>query len=228
MISSSLKLRLLSGLTLGPLALAIIMFGGLPFKIFMALAFGIAVREWINMARKGKHVVRDTILGVSYIGLCFLAFWKLRLDLEQGLFLTFCLCLGVVASDVSAYFSGKTIGGPKLAPAISPNKTWAGFIGGAIGSAAVLSALNYYAAPLGEMVNMQWQPFTTPVMAVVIGLCFSIVGQAGDLLISRYKRKVGVKDTGAIIPGHGGLLDRIDSVMLVTLFFLMAVMELGV
>lgn len=226
-MSPSLKMRMISGFTLGPLALAVIMCGGTPFKVLLAIAFGISVREWINMARMGKHVLRDGVLGVAYIAVCIVAFWKLRLDLEQGMFLTFCLCLGVVASDVGAYFSGKLIGGPKLAPKISPNKTWAGFIGGAISSGLVLWALNHYAASIGRLLDLEWVPFTNDLYAFVIGLLFTVFGQIGDLLISSYKRKVGVKDTGNIIPGHGGLLDRIDSVLLVTLFFLVAVMELG-
>ena len=77
------------------------------------------------------------------------------------------------------------------------------------------------------MMNLEWSSFTNDTYALVIGLLFTVFGQIGDLLISSYKRKVGIKDTGNIIPGHGGLLDRIDSVLLVTLFFLVAVMELG-
>lgn len=227
MAMSSLTKRAISGFTLGPLALAMILYGGLPFKLLLAITFGIAVREWINMTRKSKHVVRDSILGIAYIALCYMAFWKLRLDLEQGVFLMLCLCLTIVASDVAAYFAGKTIGGPKLAPKISPNKTWAGFIGGVVGSALMLTAINHYAPQIGNLANQEWAPFTTTLTAFLIGIGFTIFGQIGDLLVSSYKRKVDVKDTGCIIPGHGGLLDRIDSVLLVTLFFLVAVMELG-
>ena len=227
MISPSFKKRVISGLILGPVTLATIIYGGLPFKLFVAIAYGLAVREWMNMALLGKHVLRDGVLGFAYLTLCFLSFWKLRIDLDQGLFLTFCLLVTVWSSDVAAYFSGKFIGGPKLAPAISPNKTWAGLIGGCLGSAIALTALNFYATPLGNIAGLAWVSFTTWQVAMLIGLFFTVFGQIGDLLVSSYKRKVGVKDTGAIIPGHGGILDRIDSLLLVTLFFLVVVMEIS-
>lgn len=227
MFGASFKNRMISGFTLGPLALAIILYGGIPFKILLALSFGVAVHEWISMAKKGKHIIRDSILGFVYIALCFLAFWKLRLDLDQGVFLVLCLCLGVCVSDVAAYFSGKMIGGPKMAPDISPNKTWAGFLGGALGSGLMVLTLNHFATLIGSIVRLDWTPFTSDLYAFIVGVLFTFFGQIGDLLVSSYKRKVDVKDTGTIIPGHGGLLDRIDSVMLATVFFLIAVMELG-
>lgn len=212
---------------MGPLALAMITYGGMPFKILMALAFGVAVHEWTGMTRKSKHIVRDSVLGFAYLALCFVAFWKLRLDLEQGVFLTFCLCIGVCVSDVAAYFAGKMIGGPKMAPTISPNKTWAGLIGGAVGSAFALAILNHFATFLGSIFGADLVPFTTLTLALIIGAMFTVVGQIGDLIVSSYKRQVGVKDTGSIIPGHGGILDRIDSLLLVGPFFLIAMMELG-
>lgn len=226
MFGASFKNRMISGFTLGPLVLAIILYGGWPFKILAALSFGIAVKEWVGLARLSKHLVRDSILGISYIALCFLAIMKLRLDFDQGMFFAFILCIGVCASDVSAYFAGKMIGGPKLAEKISPNKTWAGLVGGMIGSAIALALLNHFAAFFGGLVGREFTSFTTLGRALVIGASFTIVGQIGDLLISSYKRKVGVKDTGDLIPGHGGILDRIDALLLVSLFFLVVLTEL--
>ena len=226
MASSGFKARLISGLILGPLTLAAIIYGGLPFQIFVALAFGISVKEWMGMVKKGQHVIRDAVLGVVYLLICFAAFLKLRIDFDQGSFLTITLLLGVWASDIGAYFSGKLIGGSKLAPKISPNKTWAGFIGGTLASALALLAMDYFAPSLGQMSGQTFLPFATLPMAFVIGACFTIFGQIGDLLISSYKRRVGVKDTGTLIPGHGGILDRIDSLLLVSVFFLLALSEL--
>ena len=107
------------------------------------------------------------------------------------------------ATDIGAYFVGRTAGGAKLAPSISPGKTWSGLIGG-MAWAAVASAGVGYAFGLGETVHL-----------ALAGAALAIVGQAGDLLESAAKRRAGVKDSGRLIPGHGGLLDRIDGLMAV-------------
>lgn len=219
--------RVISGLVLGPLTLAAIFLGGLFFQAFIAIAFGLAVKEWVRMARISNHAWRDGIIGVLYIAFCMAAFMKLRLDLEQGPYLTITLLIGVWSSDIIAYFSGKFIGGLKLAPKISPNKTWAGFIGGMVGSALALTAMDYFAPVLGAIVCAEFVSFAPLGVAFVFGAFFTIFGQIGDLMISSYKRKVGVKDTGHLIPGHGGILDRIDSLLLVTPFFLIVLQVLG-
>ncbi len=115
------------------------------------------------------------------------------------------------ATDICAYFAGRSIGGPKLAPRISPNKTWAGLIGG-IGGAAVFGYLVAHLLQLGS-------PF------LYIGGAMAVIAQAGDLYESWVKRRAGVKDSGSILPGHGGVLDRLDGllpVVLATLALLMA------
>ena len=115
------------------------------------------------------------------------------------------------ATDICAYFAGRSIGGPKLAPRISPNKTWAGLIGG-IAGAAIFGYLTAYALDLGS-------PF------LYIGGAMAVIAQAGDLYESWVKRRAGVKDSGTILPGHGGVLDRLDGllpVVLATLALLMA------
>jgi phosphatidate cytidylyltransferase len=115
------------------------------------------------------------------------------------------------ATDICAYFAGRSIGGPKLAPRVSPNKTWAGLIGG-IAGAAVFGYLTAYFLDLGS-------PF------LYIGGAMAVIAQAGDLYESWVKRRAGVKDSGTILPGHGGVLDRLDGllpVVLATLALLMA------
>lgn len=226
-ISGDFTARIVSALVLGPLTIVAIFYGGLAFQAFVAIAFGLAFKEWLCMAKKGGHVFRDGVIGIVYIAFCFAAFLKLRLDLDQGLFLTIVLLVGVWASDITAYFSGKFIGGPKLAVKISPNKTWAGFIGGTLGSACALMAMNYYAPDFSRVSGLEFLPFAPLKTAFIIGVFFTVFGQIGDLAISWYKRKVGVKDTGALIPGHGGILDRIDSLLLVTPFFLIVIQVLG-
>lgn len=217
-------MRLISGLILGPLTLAVIVLGGWFFKIFVAVAFGLSVKEWVRMARQGKNLIRDSVLGILYLIMPYIAFIELRINMEQGLFLTFALLLGVWGSDIAAYFSGKLIGGAKMAESISPNKTWAGFLGGMLGSAVTLAVLNELANPVGELLNTQMHAFMSLPQAIIVGALFTVFGQAGDLLISIYKRRVGVKDTGTLIPGHGGLLDRIDSLLMVTPFFYIALL----
>jgi phosphatidate cytidylyltransferase len=226
-ISNSFILRMVSGFILGPLTLVAIFYGGLAFQIFIAVAFGISFKEWVRMAHKGDHFIRDGVIGAVYIALCFAAFLKLRLDLDQGLFLTISLLLGVWSSDIAAYFSGKFIGGAKLAEKISPNKTWAGFIGGILGSACTLAAMSHFAPFFANVSGMDFMPFAPLGAVFMIGALFTVFGQIGDLMISWYKRKVGVKDTGTLIPGHGGILDRIDSLLLVTPFFLIVLQAFG-
>lgn len=219
MITPALKRRLLSIIILLPVTIFAIIEGELIFKIFVAIAFGIAVKEWIRMTRKTDQFWRDAILGCVYMTICFMTFIFLRTEFDQGIFFTVTLLFGVWASDSAAYFSGKLIGGPKLAPKISPNKTWAGFIGGTIGSGVILVLFDYFVPYFSNMAGLEVLPFAPLGMAFVIGALFTVFGQIGDLGMSLYKRKAGVKDTGTLIPGHGGLLDRIDSLMLVTPFF---------
>lgn len=173
----------------------------------------------------------DTLFGTVYIVICSLAFVHLRMhngDHGAGLALSLLLC--VWATDTGAYFVGKTFGGPKMAPAISPNKTLSGLAGGIVSSIAVLFAYAFYIGPalaglfgvglaLPEAIPYLW--------LAALGFTIAVSDQAGDLLISWQKRKVGVKDTGALIPGHGGLLDRIDGLLLAGLVFLLALKGLG-
>lgn len=134
--------------------------------------------------------------GSLYICLAFYSAWLLR-SAEQGLAVFLWLCAMVVMTDVGAYVTGKSLGGAKLAPKISPNKTWAGLIGGM--SASALSSM-LFAVYLDE-----------PIIAFAgIGVSVAVVAQLGDLLESGMKRRVGLKDSSHLIPGHGGVLDRLD------------------
>lgn len=211
MALSTLQKRILSAVVLGPMTLGIIIFGGIPFIILIAIGAVISLYEWIQMARCTPRPFLKSGIGVVYILVCAAAFIFLRLFAAKdeftndgdGLVLSLMVC--VWASDIGAYFTGKKIGGPKLAPKISPNKTWAGFFG------AVLSGGLMFLIALA----VSGWPLKIIFCAFPFGCVFGAVGQAGDLLISMLKRQAGVKDTGTLIPGHGGLLDRIDSLLLV-------------
>ena len=227
---SSLTLRILSALALMPLVLWAIVYGGLPFALLIGVAIILSLREWHFMAK--SQGVPFWATGILYILFCFAAFVYLRLYHSEysGQSLALVMLLCVWSTDIGAYFAGKAIGGPKMAPAISPNKTWAGLIGGIVSSIAAFFLFAHLIGPfLGEAI---WSDMDLPEgfsVPIIIGLGFiiAIIGQIGDLAISFVKRRVGVKDTGVLIPGHGGLLDRIDSLLLVAPVFVLCLKVLG-
>ena len=147
--------------------------------------------------------------GAVYMGLAMCALLDLRLRHEHGFILILWLVLVVVAADVGAYFAGRRFGGRKLWPAVSPGKTWSGAFGGLF-LAAVMGVI--FAAALSS----GW-----PVVRVtLVSLAVAIGSQGGDLLESAVKRRFGVKDSSRLIPGHGGVMDRLDGVMGGTIAFL--------
>lgn len=138
------------------------------------------------------------VAGIGYAGTMLLAPMLLRADMHYG-FLAMVLLFAIVwATDIFAYFAGRAIGGPKLSVAISPKKTWAGAIAGALGAIVVAVAI---AGMLGSV-----NAGTIAVIALVLSVC----AQLGDLLESWIKRRFGVKDASGLIPGHGGAMDRLD------------------
>lgn len=144
--------------------------------------------------------------GLLYAGLVLAGPMLLRRDLHAdfGVLALFYLFAVVWATDILALFAGRRIGGPKLAPSISPKKTWSGAIAGALGGVAAGAAV---AAVGSNLLNL---PKTNILAATGLALLLSVVAQGGDLFESAVKRRFGVKDSGRIIPGHGGLMDRLD------------------
>lgn len=170
-----------------------------------------------NALRKGPS------LAVSFVGAIYAVFaicvmtWLRQGEAVQGLYDLLVLLLIIWASDIFAYFTGRTIGGPKLAPSISPKKTWAGFWGSSVGAGLVAAGM------ASDMVTIPMEVVTMggmrPVGYFALGFILAMFGQVGDLLVSIFKRHYHVKDTGNLIPGHGGLLDRIDALLLVALIY---------
>lgn len=136
--------------------------------------------------------------GVIYAGLPALAILYLR-EIDNGILIMLWTLALVWATDIGAYFSGRAIGGPKLAPQYSPNKTWAGLIGGVILTAALSFVLHIY--------------WGLPFYLVLLGIPLAVLAQMGDLFESWLKRKAGAKDSGTIFPGHGGVMDRLDGLI---------------
>ena len=142
--------------------------------------------------------------GLLYLGLAGVALLTLRHDPTVGRANVIFILLVVWASDTGAYMAGRALGGPKLAPAISPGKTWSGAAGGLAGAMLV----GLLAAALTE-------PGGGLLRAALVAGVLGVVSQAGDLLESGIKRRFGVKDSSQLIPGHGGLLDRLDGILAV-------------
>jgi phosphatidate cytidylyltransferase len=156
------------------------------------LAFGVIAAACLAAARRGW-----VALGLGYTSAALFASVLIRLDQAFGFAALMLVFVVVWMTDIGGYFAGRSIGGPKLWPRVSPKKTWAGAVGGFVLSLAV--ACGFAALGVGKMV---------PLLGLAAVL--SIVSQLGDLFESAVKRAFGVKDSSHIIPGHGGLLDRLD------------------
>jgi len=198
-----LRVRVASAVVLAPLGLAALWWGSLAFAALMGLVtFGL-LREIRDLSRRrggqGLFIVVAAIIGLAIAG-----FVWLRADDAVGrLNVLFVVMVGW-ASDIGAYLAGRLLGGPRLAPRISPGKTWTGAMGGL----ACAVGVGFAAA----LLDPSWQSGSRDGLMVALGLGF--VSQIGDLLESALKRYVGVKDSGHLIPGHGGLLDRLDGMIL--------------
>lgn len=201
---SDLGVRTLSGVIMMLVAAGAISFGGPLFSIFVAIITVGLLFEWTRLVLKLTANPFFRLLwvlgGVVYIGVAtaFLVFLREFAELY--------ILLGiigvVIATDTGAYFAGRTFGGPKIAPAISPSKTWSGLFGGMTMAALLISIVGYHTEGFAI-----WQPFT--------GAALAVVAQAGDFFESWMKRRAGVKDSGNLIPGHGGLFDRADGLVAV-------------
>jgi phosphatidate cytidylyltransferase len=189
---------------------AVAVFAALPAAVLIAAWVGpalalllLAIAAVVAVAiAQGFSRERPLAFGIPYLGLGAVALIWLREPAGRGGINVIVLLLIVWASDIGAYVAGRAIGGPKLAPAISPGKTWSGAVGGLIAAAATgfaASAILSHGAPT-------WR---SGGFAIVIG----VISQLGDLFESQVKRHFGVKDSGNLIPGHGGLLDRLDAVL---------------
>ena len=197
-----LATRTAVGIILILIALASALFGGTVFAILVALIATIMYLEWSRML--GRWGVAWRVYGFFYCLLPAVALLWIRERAEyqgigQGFDLLIWVFLVVWSTDIGAYFAGRSIGGPKLAPAISPNKTIAGLIGGVIAAAVMAGAWVYYVR--------------LPASLLWLAVPLAVAAQMGDLFESGLKRRAGVKDSGTWLPGHGGLLDRLDGLV---------------
>lgn len=184
---------LMTGAATLALALALVV-SGLPVAAVIVLAIGTLAAASLAPAERRLWIAG----GIPYAGALGLAPILLRSDDEDGFLSVVFLFAVVWTTDIAAYFIGRAAGGPKLVPQVSPNKTWSGAIGGTLAAVVVALVLAKAAALAGL--------FAIAMLAIVL----SVSAQAGDVFESFLKRKFGAKDSSHLIPGHGGLMDRLD------------------
>jgi phosphatidate cytidylyltransferase len=167
------------------------------FLVAIVLAF---ILHWIGQTRQSATVaIASTVLGAGWIGLCLSYLLLLRDIPEKGRLATFAVLLAVWAGDIGAFFAGRLIGRHKLAPRLSPGKTWEGFVFGTIATVFV------------AFVALYKQHYISITDSILLGLVIAVAGPLGDLFESGIKRDMQVKDSGRILGGHGGVLDRLDA-----------------
>lgn len=210
-----LRQRVISAAVLAPVALACVWFGGAPFTLLVGVGTVLSIVEWARLCRP---VGASGLLigGSAWILLAGAGLLWVRDDLGVGRSNLLFLMLLVWASDIGAYLVGRLVGGPKLAPRISPGKTWSGAVGGI--AAAVL---------VGFGADGVFPAHAGPGWIAGMAMVFCVIGQLGDLAESWAKRRFGVKDSGTLIPGHGGLLDRLDALLAVAPFAALLALGLG-
>jgi len=211
--NSDLGVRTVSAVVMLALSGGALWAGGLLWAVFVMLVAMGLLWEWRRLvSRYENNPVRRGLWntgGVIYIGVAAAMLLFLRSELF-GAGAVLCVLGMVIATDVGAYFAGRAIGGPKIAPAISPSKTWAGLGGGVIGASLAYAA---YGQLTGELAATG---ATDAIMVCLgTGAITAVVAQSGDFFESWMKRRAGVKDSGHLIPGHGGLFDRVDGLLAV-------------
>lgn len=240
-MSSELRTRAVVGLLLIALASAALYFGGFFFWLLLVVAGVLMQGEWADLTGASPEHRRLSMfavsvplallcplaaglswtaftlavaafffvvlvtrsarlaLGIFYVFVPVMALIFLRQQQPGGLLLAFWTLSLVWATDIGAYFAGRSIGGPKLAPRVSPSKTWAG-LGGGVLAALILGFVLHRFAGL-------------PIQLAAASGLLAVAAQLGDLLESAMKRRAGVKDSGSLLPGHGGVMDRLDGVV---------------
>ena len=239
---SDLGVRVLSAIVMVAVAGTALWLGGWFWGAFVALAALGVLWEWWGLVRWSVSGAMGRaawlVGGFGYVAISsgFLLF--LRDDFE-GAGRILLILSGVVGTDVGAYFAGRAIGGPKIAPSLSPSKTWAGLFGGMLGAAMAVALIatswdaglcNQFYPRAGEFgfdgpcsgyITM-YPPGSLLLWAVISGSMVAVIAQLGDFFESWMKRRAGVKDSGDLIPGHGGVFDRVDGLLAVC--FVMAIL----
>tara|TARA_B100001173_G_scaffold186513_1_gene160998 strand:+ start:81 stop:746 length:666 start_codon:yes stop_codon:yes gene_type:complete len=207
-MDKELQKRILSSLVLIPTALFFIIKGTYFFNFFILICLFVSIYEWHNMSKKRDY----KILGILFLILSFYSAYYFRNEF-YGDYLYFIMIIFIcVFTDIGGYIFGNFFKGPKLTK-LSPNKTYSGVIGGYLFSIIFMALFFNYADNISEIINIKTTAKKLSSNYFILTIFISTVSQLGDIIVSYFKRKSKIKDTGKIIPGHGGLLDRIDGMI---------------
>ncbi|MBX7526450.1 phosphatidate cytidylyltransferase [Qipengyuania sp. 1NDH10] len=213
--NADLPVRLMSAAVMLAVAIGALFAGDPWLDMFITAVVIATLVEFVLLVLKATQSTVARIIavvaGAAYIVLAGVVLTRLTVPLVVGVVGT------VIAVDTFAYFFGRTLGGPKIAPSISPSKTWAGLLGGVVGASAWLALFIYLAAR--QVSGPTTMGFELGEIGTILGLgaMLATAAQAGDFLESWLKRKAGVKDSSRLIPGHGGVFDRTDGMIPVAL-----------
>ncbi len=200
MIKNEFIKRVFSTLIMIPVVLFVIIEGSILFNLFISICFIITAYEWVQMSKQNNL----KIFGLFFLIISFYSIFKIRNDFNQDYFHILLIAIICISTDTGGYIFGKLLKGPKLTK-LSPNKTYAGVIGSFLLS--IIITILFF-----ELISKIYKyKFTGEIFIFVLGV--SLVSQMGDIIISYFKRLSKIKDTGNIIPGHGGILDRIDGMI---------------
>jgi len=205
-MSKELILRIISSIIIIPITLLFIIKGSIFFNLFLFICYLITLNEWHQMTKKNIY----NIFGLVFITVSYYCIYSLRIEFNNDYFYILFVTLICVSTDIGGYIFGKFFRGPKLTK-LSPNKTYSGMIGSYLFS---LISINYFINS-----NYLLIPINFSEIFIALTLIISTISQLGDVLISYFKRLSKLKDTGKLIPGHGGILDRIDGMIFAFPFF---------
>ena len=209
MLKQELFYRILSSLILIPLSFFLIYKGNFYFNLFLFLILIISIKEWISLSYNKFNL----ILGIIFLIFSFFSAYMIRSFYQtNGLEIFLFLIIVCISTDIGGYIFGKILKGPKLTK-ISPNKTYAGVLGSFLLSiffSYIYFTQEYLVIKFGNLNSFSF---------IILTIILSFVSQFGDLMISFFKRKSNLNNTGNLIPGHGGILDRIDGIIFVFPFF---------
>ena len=206
MIKDELSKRVISSFILIPTVFFVIIEGSFLFNFFIFICFIISAYEWIQMSKSNIQ----KIFGLFFIIFSFFTIFKIRNDFNQDYFHILLIAIICISTDTGGYFFGKLLKGPKLTK-LSPNKTYAGVLGSFLFS--IIITILFFE------LTLKIHNFKYSVETFIFVLIVTLVSQIGDIIVSFFKRLSKIKDTGNIIPGHGGILDRIDGMIFAYPFY---------